>query len=483
MTVCRTRQGEVRGRTSPDGVTSFLGIPYAAPPFGALRFRAPAPPEPWTGVRDATAHGPTAPHAPYAPPFDALIPEHDIPGEDCLNLDVRTPAPGPGARLPVMVWLHGGAFTNGSGSASAYDGSAFARDGVVSVTLNYRLGADGFLHLPDRPDNRGLLDQIAALHWVRDNIASFGGDPDRVTVFGESAGAMSIGTLLTTEAARGLFHRAVLQSGACHHFLRPPSARLIAARLAEKLGTKPTPDAFEAVPVSELIQSQAELRAEIGADPDPARWGEAVLNMMPFEPVHSGLTLPGPDCGVDLLVGSNREEYRLFLVPTDRLHAFPESSLRAMTAAYGLDPDEALPVYRATRPDATPGELLDAVATDWFYRIPAIRLAESVPGSHLYEFAWRSPRFDGELGACHALELPFVFDRLDDPSYAPLLGDHPPQALADAVHGAWVSFAETGDPGWPAYDTTTRATMTFTATPTTVPDPRAPERLLWEGVR
>ncbi|MFJ5831858.1 carboxylesterase/lipase family protein [Streptomyces sp. NPDC093089] len=483
MTVCRTRQGEVRGRTSPDGVTSFLGIPYAAPPFGALRFRAPAPPESWTGVRDATAHGPTAPHAPYAPPFDALIPEHDIPGEDCLNLDVRTPSPGPGARLPVMVWLHGGAFTNGSGSASAYDGSAFARDGVVCVTLNYRLGADGFLHLPDRPDNRGLLDQIAALHWVRDNIASFGGDPDRVTVFGESAGAMSIGTLLTTEAARGLFHRAVLQSGACHHFLRPPSARLIAERLAEKLGIKPTPDAFEAVPVAELLPAQAELRAEIGADPDPARWGEAVLNMMPFEPLHPGLTLPGPDCGVDLLVGSNREEYRLFLVPTERLHAFPESSLRAMTAAYGLDPDAALPVYRAARPDATPGELLDAVATDWFYRIPAIRLAEAVPGTHLYEFAWRSPRFDGELGACHALELPFVFDRLDDPSYAPLLGDHPPQALADAVHGAWVSFAETGDPGWPAYDTVTRATMTFTATPTTVPDPRARERLLWEGVR
>ncbi|MGW8351632.1 carboxylesterase/lipase family protein [Streptomyces wedmorensis] len=483
MTVCRTRQGEVRGRTSPDGVTSFLGIPYAAPPFGALRFRAPAPPEPWTGVRDATAHGPTAPHAPYAPPFDALVPENDIPGEDCLNLDVRTPAPGPGAGLPVMVWLHGGAFTNGSGSASGYDGSAFARDGVVCVTPNYRLGADGFLHLPDRPGNRGLLDQIAALRWVRDNIASFGGDPDQVTVFGESAGAMSIGALLTTEAARGLFRRAILQSGACHHYLRPSSARLIAARLAEKLGVEPTPKAFEAVPLKELLPAQAELRAEVGADPDPARWGEAVLNMMPFEPVQPGLTLPGPDCEVDLLVGSNREEYRLFLVPTGRLDVLPESSLHAMTTGYGLDPAEALPVYRAARPGATPGELLDAVATDWFYRIPAVRLAESVPGSYLYEFAWRSPRFDGALGACHALELPFVFDRLHDPAYAPLLGAHPPQALADAMHGAWVSFATTGDPGWPAYDEDTRATMTFTTTPTVVSDPRARERLLWEGVR
>ncbi|WP_369142689.1 carboxylesterase/lipase family protein [Streptomyces sp. R44] len=486
MTVCRTRQGEVRGRTSPDGVTSFLGIPYAAPPFGPRRFRAPAPPEPWTGVRDATAHGPTAPHAPYAPPFDALIPEDDIPGEDCLNLGVRTPAPEPGAGLPVMVWLHGGAFTNGSGSASGYDGSAFARDGVVCVTPNYRLGADGFLRLPGRPDNRGLLDQIAALRWVRDNIASFGGDPDRVTVFGESAGAMSIGALLTTEAARGLFHRAILQSGACHHFLRPSSAALIAARLAERLGIEDaTPEAFASVPRHELLAAQAELRTDVAADPDPARWGEAVLDMMPFEPVRDGLALPGADCEVDLLIGSNREEYRLFLVPTERLHVFPEPRLRAMTAAYGLDPAEALPVYRAGRPDATPGELLDAVATDWFYRIPAVRLAESVPGSYLYEFAWRSPQFDGALGACHALELPFVFDRLHDPSYAPLLGADPPQALADAMHGAWVRFAKTGSPGWKAYDKVDRTTMTFGAAPGPVPvaDPRAGERQLWEGVR
>ncbi|MGW1353286.1 carboxylesterase/lipase family protein [Streptomyces sp. NPDC002409] len=485
MTVCDTRQGAVRGRTSPDGVTSFLGIPYAAPPFGARRFREPFPPEPRTGVRDATAHGPTVPHAPYAPPFDVLIPDDGIEGEDCLNLNVWTPAPEPGAGLPVMVWLHGGAFTNGSGSTSAYDGSAFARDGVVCVTLNYRLGADGFLRLPGRPDNRGLLDQIAALHWIRDNIASFGGDPDRVTVFGESAGAMSIGMLLTTGAARGLFRRAILQSGACHHFLRPSSAALVAARLAEKLGIERTPEALAAVPLPELLPAQVELRAEVSADPDPARWGEAVLNLMPFEPVRPALALPGPDCGVDLLIGSNAEEYRLFLAPTGLLPAVPESALLAATAAYGLDPAAALPVYRAARPDASPGELLAAVATDWFYRIPAIRLAESVPNSYLYEFGWRSPQFGGALGACHALELPFVFDRLDDPAYAPLLGAHPPRALADAMHRAWVSFARTGDPGWEAYDTTTRTTMAFTAPLASAPvaDPRAQERLLWEGVR
>ncbi|WP_030809365.1 carboxylesterase/lipase family protein [Streptomyces sp. NRRL F-2799] len=489
MTVCvTTGQGAVRGRVAPDGVVSFHGIPYAAPPFGGRRFREPGPPEPWTGVRDATAYGPTAPHAPYAPPFDALIPEDVVPGEDCLNLNIWTPDPETGAGLPVMVWLHGGAFSNGSGSASGYDGSPFARDGVVCVTLNYRLGADGFLRLRGVPDNRGLLDQVAALRWIHANIASFGGDPDRVTLFGESAGAMSIGALLATGAARGLFLRAILQSGACHHFLRPASADLIAARLAQKLGIEPTPEAFAAVPLADLLPAQAELRAEVSARPDPALWGEAVLNLMPFEPVAPDLPLPGPDCGVDLLIGSNREEYRLFLVPTDRLESFPAAALDAMTAAYGLVPAEALPVYRASRASAptatrTAGELLDAVATDWFYRIPAIRLAESVPGSHVYEFAWRSPQFAGRLGACHALELPFVFDRLDDPSYAPLLGSNPPRTLADTMHAAWVAFAATGDPGWPAYDTATRTTMVFAEKSAPRDDPRREERLLWEGVR
>ncbi|MFC0599885.1 carboxylesterase/lipase family protein [Streptomyces palmae] len=483
MTVRSTRQGAVRGRPGPDGVVSFLGIPYAAPPFGPLRFRPPAPPEPWTGVRDATSFGPTPPRAPYAPPFDALIPEAVRPGEHCLNLNVWTPSPDPDAGLPVMVWLHGGAFSNGAGSTSAYDGSAFARNGVVCVTLDYRLGTDGFLRLPDAPDNRGLLDQVAALRWVRENIASFGGDPDRVTVFGESSGAMSIGHLLTQDGARGLFRRAILQSGACHHFLRPASADRIAAHLAAKLGIEPTAEAFGAVPLTELLPAQGALRAEMAACPDPELWGEAVLNIMPFEPVAPELSLPGPDLGVDLLIGSNREEYRLFLVPTERLDAFPEERLRGMAAAYGLDPDQALPVYRATRPTASPGELLDAVATDWFYRLPAVRLAEAVPGSYVYEFAWRSPQYGARLGACHALELPFVFDRLHDPAYAAMLGPRPPQAVADAVHRAWVAFARTGDPGWPAYDTATRATMAFGTEPIVETDPRPEERKLWEGVR
>ncbi|KIF73982.1 carboxylesterase [Streptomyces sp. 150FB] len=483
--VCTTEQGQVSGRLSPSGVASFLGIPYAnAPAFAA----PPVPVEPWEGVRPAVAYGPTAAKAPYPPPLNALIPENSIvgePGESPLNLNVWTPSPGPESNLPVMVWIHGGAFANGSGSASAYDGSAFARDGVVFVTLNYRLGTEGFLHLDGVPDNRGLLDQIAALEWVRENIASFGGDPDRVTVLGQSAGAMGIGVLLGMERARGLFRRAILQSGAAHHFLRPASARLITERLARKLLIDPTAEAFAAVPASRLLPAQSELRAEISTRPDPALWGDAAFNLMPFEPVRDELALPAPDCGVDLLVGTTRHEYRLFLVPTERLDVLSERRLRAGAAAYGVDPDTALAVYRETRPEATPGELFDAMTTDWFYRIPAIRLAETVPGTYVYEFAWGSPRFGGKLGACHAAELGFVFDRLDDATYAPMLGEHPPQPLADAMHGAWVAFAATGDPGWSPYDKASRTAMVFAGAEgnEAADDLRPKERRLWDGLR
>lgn len=502
--VCMTRQGAVRGRMSEQGVASFLGIPFAAAPFGPRRFHAPVPPASRKGVWEAHVYGATAPKAPYMPPFDSLIPEDlDRDGENCLNLNVWTPQPGPNGNLPVLVWLHGGAFSNGSGGVSAYDGGAFARDGVVCVTVNYRLGVDGFLHLKGVPDNRGLLDQIAALEWVHENITSFGGDPDRVTVFGESAGAMSIGALLRMERARGLFRRAVLQSGAAHHFLRPASAALIAGRLAGNLGIAPTAEAFAGVPLAELMSAQGKLRAELGSRPDPCLWGEASLNMMPFEPVFPELALPGPDCGVDLLVGSNREENRLFMVPTERLDTISEKRLRLLLTGYGLDADDALAVYRATRPGAGPGELFDAVVTDWFYRIPALRLAEAVPGSHVYEFAWRSPQYGGRLGACHGCELGFVFDNLGDPSYAAMLGACPPQSLADAMHGTWVAFATTGDPGWAAYEVAdsvlpgtavrgataqgtarpSRTTMVFGEQSAAESDPRAQERALWSGVR
>src|ERR1700691_4737025 len=223
--------GTVRGKNE-GGVSVFLGIPYAAPPFGANRMRPPQPVLPWAGERDATSFGPTVPKGDSPPQYAVLFPEEVIPGDDCLNLNVWTPDPG-AAGLPVLVWIHGGSFMNGSGSVGAYDGTAFARDGVVCVTINYRLAAEGFLFLDDGAANLGLLDQLAALRWVRDNIAAFGGDPARVTVAGESAGSMSVTTLLAMPLSEGLFGRAIAESGAAAHTLTAQEGRTVAGYLAK----------------------------------------------------------------------------------------------------------------------------------------------------------------------------------------------------------------------------------------------------------
>ena len=490
-----TTSGTVRGRPSGP-VAAFLGIPYAAPPFGDLRFAAPAPPEPWTGVRDATSYGPTAVKGVYPPPLDRLMPEPVVAGEQVLNLNVWTPDPdAPG--LPVLVWIHGGAFVLGSGAVPVYDGTAFARDGVVTVTINYRLGADGFLLFGDGgPENRGLLDQVAALEWVRDNIAAFGGDPDQVTIAGESAGAMSAACLMTVDGARGLFRRAVLQSGAGDFALRPETAGTVARHLAERLQVPLTREGLAAVPLDALVEAQGALTREVRATPDPTRWGELVLHSMPFEPVVDGAVLPalprdavaaGAGADVDVLVGSNRDEHRLFLVPSGLVDHVTEDLLRLVLAGYRLPAERALAAYRAPAPDASPGELLADVATDWFYRVPAVRLAEARAGgpgrTYVYEFAWPSPQFDGRLGSCHALEIAFVFDLLAAPENQPLAGDAPPQRLADEMHRAWVSFVCTGDPGWAPYDPASRPVQVFDQPSALVADPRPEQLAVWAGVR
>jgi para-nitrobenzyl esterase len=492
--VVKTRQGEVRGSVAA-GVHSFKGIPYAAPPFGPNRLRPPQPVGPWRGVRDALTYGPKAPQPPYPPPLDVLLPELAAPGEDCLSLNVWSRDLGP-ARQPVMVWIPGGAFEfHGTGASPWYDGSRFARDGVVCVTINYRVGAEGFLYLGDGTANLGLLDQVAALGWVRENIAAFGGDPGNVTVFGESAGAMSVGTLLAMPRAEGLFHRAIAQSGAAHQVISAASAERVGRHLAGKLGVAATREAIAAAPLDRLLQAQAALKGDLAAHPDPGRWGEVVASMMPWQPVVDGDVIPerpidrivaGAGAGIDLLVGTNADEHRLFLVAFGAIDRVTAEALAGAVAAYGLPVEETLAAYRAAHPGAGAGDLLAAVQTDWYWRIPAIRLAEAHAkgrsSTYMYEFAWRSPQFNGLLGACHALEVPFVFDTLGNGT-GPLLGTDPPQQLAETMHAAWVAFATDGDCGWPKYDLGRRATMRFDRTSGVVDDPRSAERALWEGVR
>ena len=291
-TVITTPGGGLRGALR-GGVHSFLGVPYAAPPFGADRLRLPRPVEPWAGLRDALAFGaePPQPRPPRDHPAAAMVWDPAEPGEDCLNLNIWTPDPA-AIGLPVIVWIPGGMFEVGTGAT--YDGSRFARDGVVCVTINYRVGPEGFLYLADGEANLGLLDQVAALAWVRDNIAAFGGDPANVTIFGESAGAMSVGTLLAVPRAEGLFRRAITQSGAADRVVPAGTALRIGRELAALLRVEATRDAFAAVPPDRLLLAAAELKVDLVAKPDPARWGlEVIASMLPWQPVVDGNVLPG----------------------------------------------------------------------------------------------------------------------------------------------------------------------------------------------
>ncbi len=481
--------GPVEGHVQDDGVIAFLGIPFAEPPVGALRFQPPQPRAPWTEPLRATAYGPTAPQRASDGPLSEVIPTAIIPGDDYLNLNVWTPDTG--ASLPVMVFVHGGSWTSGSGAVAGYDGSRFARDGVVLVTINYRIGADGFAWFGDGAANLGLLDQIVALEWVRDNIAAFGGDPSTVTVFGESAGGMSVGALLAMPAASGLFHRAIMESGSVYHAISAESARLVADRLADILGVGRSREALATVPVERLLDAQAQVANEASKKPRKKLWGDVALNGLPFEPVIDGASLPalpidavraGASQGIDVLVGSNAEEGMIAFAPSgvDKIKSWILYPAAVRTGLPGL---RAVRTYRDARPDARPVDLLSDMLTDRIYRIPAIRLAEAHPGTYVYEFAWRSPAFDNELGACHGVELPFVFDNLDSPDWAAMTGGAAPQALADTVHRAWVDFARTGDPGWPAYTPDEREVMRFDVHSSVLRDPAAATRTLWEGRR
>ncbi|HEY1176444.1 MAG TPA: carboxylesterase family protein, partial [Phytomonospora sp.] len=385
--------------------------------------------------------------------------------------------------LPVLVWIHGGMFTKGSGASPGYRGASFARDGVVCVTINYRLGAEGFLHLDDGAPNLGLLDQIAALEWVRDEIAAFGGDPSRVTVAGQSAGAVSVTTLMAMPRARGLFHQAIIQSGAAAQTLTPEAAAATAACLAASLRIVPTRDAFAGIPVERLTRAVSALVKEAQTAADPATW-----DSLPFAPVIDGAVLPahpldalskGASDDVRLLAGWNRDDTRIGLVPTGMIDLVDERVLASVAGA-AIDP------YRRARPGASSGDLLAALTTDRFVRMPMTRVAEArlaggATDTWMYRFDHESPSFGGRLGAAHAVEIPYVFDLLDETACHPLVGDRPSRAVGATAHGAWVRFVTDGDPGWPRYDLADRPTALIGERITVAHDPGGAERETWDG--
>ncbi|MFJ3231988.1 carboxylesterase/lipase family protein [Streptomyces sp. NPDC086787] len=482
--VATTPYGAVRGRYER-GIAVFRGIPYAAPPFGARRFRPPEPPEPWDGVRDAGAFGPTAPKPPYSEAFAQYLSDPTVGGDDCLNLNVWTPEPGPGARLPVLVWLHGGALTRGSSAVPVYGGHGFARDGVVLVSVNYRLGVEGYGLFPDTPANPGLRDQFAALAWVHESIGAFGGDPGRVTLAGQSAGAISVGALVAAPPAQGLVRRAVLQSGAPEASERDKVRRMV-RRMANRLRIPATAEAFAAVDRDLLLSTQA----EVGRLSSPVLGGPAFGvvvdgDLVPRHPLDA--LIDGTAArDVDLLMGWTRDEYRLWLVPgglVERVDRLGPVALAGAMARCRCG-HEVPRGYRALHPEAGTSEIVGQMVTDHLLRRPLQCLADARPGvSYVYEFAWPSnlpalPNRPG-LRACHALELGFVFDTGDVPDSARLAGEGAPRELCDTMHTAWVRFAETGDPGWEPWHTAHPVQILGDGPPHIAYGPRDPELALW----
>ena len=499
-TLAEIATGRLRG-VHDRGTVVFRGIPYARPAVHDRAFRAPEPPDAWAGVRLAAEFGPAAPQ--FVPPTRIIRGLIGVPAsqqsQDCLTLNVWTPAVD-SAQRPVMVWIHGGAFVMGTGASFLYHGARLARRGdVVVVTINYRLGAFGYLNHPELrargiDANLGLRDQIRALEWVRENIAGFGGDPGNVTVFGESAGGMSVGTLLAAPAARGLFHRAILQSGAMHHVASEEQGARVAEYFLDALGL--TPDDAEGVRfarTSDIQRAQQAAAMKIG-------FAEALL---PWQPSVDGDVLPhtalealdrGEVARVPTLVGCNRDEWRLFTLFDPRNRGLAEADVRRRLARQlgsESEADAALEVYRsARRGHRSPARLWEALQSDRVFHHPVERAADGLAQLGVpvwrYLFSWRPPLIGSQIGSGHGMELPFMFGTLKDGMFRRTLGiSDSARRLSRRMRDAWTSFARAGAPGhsrlpeWPAYDTSERATLEWTREPALIRAPFAAESAFW----
>ncbi|WP_353114179.1 carboxylesterase family protein [Microbacterium sp.] len=460
--IVTTASGPVRGIRRDDGSVAFLGIPFAAPPVGERRFGAPQPPAPWTEVRDATAYGAT-PQRREEP--DAIIPEPSVPGESTLNVNVFAPADADG--LPVLVWIHGGGYSSGSPASPWYDGASFGRDGIVTVTVSYRLGFDGFGVIDGAPDNRGVRDWIAGLEWVQQNIAAFGGDPSRVTISGQSAGGGAVLTLLGMPSAQHLFHAAFSVSGALGDLSRD-IARRRSIRLAELVGTEPTREGFLARTEAQLTKRQYEasllgktgLAATLATLADGLPWGPIVDGELITRPTVESIAA-GVGADKPLLLGATDDEFTMVLDRAPRVLRFIPSCL----ALRALEKDRRTRrTWRAANPRLGPTPaVLGRFVTDRVFRSLVVRVAEARADAPTwaYRFSWVSPT---KGWSYHCLDVPFWWDRLEEDHVAAHAGPHPPQSLADEMHGAAAAFVRTGAPGWPDWRSDPGTARVFGAT-------------------
>jgi len=509
--IVETASGNIRGVSAGD-VQVFKGVPYGATTTGANRFMPPRPPEPSTGIRDTVAYAGHAPQwpstTPRRPELKTLLgpPDTTPTGEDCLTLNLWTPGPSGGAKRPVMVWLHGGGMAYGSANRPVYDGTNLARRrDVVVVGVNHRLNVFGFLHLADiggeaysHSGNAGMLDLVAALRWVHDNIERFGGDPGNVTVFGESGGGGKVSTLLAMPAARGLFHRAIIQSGAAIRLSSRERANALAEAVLKELGiAKSDCGRLQDVPVKTLIAALTPIRQTAG----PSAW--PLLDRYDFGPVVDGADIPahpfdpaapGVSDDVPLVIGNTKDEASLFLVGDDRVWngTLTEAELKTYVARIaGADTDRVLELYRSRDPKASPAELQIAASTGGNFWIRSVMLAERKVARnrapvYFYAFNWETPAFGGRLKSHHAIDLPFTFDTVDAADTS--AGNPGAPQLAAAMSATWAAFARNGNPDnpaiphWPAYTLADRATMVLDTNCRIENDPSRDARLLWGGI-
>ncbi|MBW9095750.1 carboxylesterase family protein [Microbacterium jejuense] len=481
-TVTGRVRGFWRGEPGAGGSAAFLGIPFAQPPVGDLRFAAPVPAQPWQGVRDALEYGATAQRG---DPGVTLIPEPSVPGDATLNVNVFTPVPGETrAALPVLVWIHGGGYFAGSPASPWYDGRAFNRDGVVTVSISYRLGFDGFGWIEDAPSNRGVRDWLLALEWVQANIAQFGGDPSRVTIAGQSAGGGAVLTLLGMPAAQHLFHSAWALSAATADVASATWQR-IGRDIAARLGVAPTRAGLSAVPEERIVEAQKAATEVSGSDgvtkllDDGLTLGPSIDGDLITRPTLESIAA-GVGADKPLVLGATEDEFSMIVSgAASKLRWIP---LAVLLGKAGLKGGTRTAYLAANRDVVARGHAaaLGRYVTDRMFRTAVVKTATArgTAPTWVYRYAFRStqPGMTHDM-AVHCIDVPFWFDCLDSVRVEPLTGPNPPQSLADQTHGAAASFVVDGDPGWPAWSSAPGTTRVFggaPGTPAVDPDGYAP---------